>query len=332
VTRLGRAALMAAMALATSGLMASGQGRAGAEKPEVLPGIWVFSGGAGAGTSSSLAFGDDAWQEMVLWAGGPGADICTAGTTSPRPGPVDVPESAEGRVVTWRVAFRRQAFDGFTATLDVRWSRQVRAGANIEPGSDFEGAFTWRASEGDSRVLDLVRQVPAARPACDAQSITLEYKAIGPEELREASLGYDLWLVQRLPTGGTDSRRLQASGRQADSVRFAFPAVALDGSTSGAEPGNTDPKKTVEVSVEGRIRGRVRRDGRLDISVDAGRAVGPREGLRSGSSGRTHLTVMPGETIELEPPPLSGTGPDGSYAELVKDAPTTIRVRARRLW
>lgn len=326
MTPLLRAALIAATVLATSGLMASGESRAAAERPDVLPGIWVFTGGSGGGTSSSVALADDVWQETILWAGGPGADICTAGTTAPRPGPVEVPEWAQGRVVTWRVAFRRQAFDGFTATLDVRWSRQVRAGANVEPGSDFEGAFTWRASEGDSRVLDLVRQVPPARPECDAQSITLEYKAIGPDELREASIAYDVWLVQRLPSGETHSRRLQASGRQDDSVRFAFPAVALDGPTASVGP------ETLEVSVEGRIRGRVRRDGRVDIAVDAGRLVGRREGVRNGSSGRTHLTVMPGETIELEPPPLSGNGPDGPYAALVKDAPTTIRMRARRLW
>jgi len=323
-----RAAVIAATLLATSGLTASGQQAATAAGPDVLPGLWVFSGGAGGGTSSSIALSDDAWQEMVVWAGGPAGDICIAGSMSPGPAPAQLPDWAERPVVTWRVAFRRQAFDGFTATLEVRWSRTVQADAKVEPGSHFTGGFTWRASEGDSRVLDFVRQSPAGQPGCDTQSITLEYRAIGPEELHDASIAYDLWLVQRLPSGEAQSRRLQTSGRQDDSVRFAFPAVAID----AAEPDGQIGRRPLVVSVEGRIRGRVRRDGRVDIAVDAGRTVGRREGLMGGSSGRSHLTVTAGETVELEPPPLSGNGPDGSYAELVKDAPTSIRVRVRRLW
>lgn len=113
-------------------------------------------------------------------------------------------------------------------------------------------------------------------------------------------------------------------------MRFAFPAVGIDA------PGIRNPLggRTLEVSVQGQIRGRVRRDGRLDIAVDAGRIVGAHGlGPHLGSSGRTHLTVAPGETVELEPPPISSGGGTGAqFAEALRDARTAIRVRGRRLW
>ena len=78
--------------------------------------------------------------------------------------------------------------------------------------------------------------------------------------------------------------------------------------------------------------GRLRPDGRIELAVDAGRIVG-RDGtsLSSGSFGRTRLIVSPGETVELQPPPLPGSG-DGAYEQVLRDSRTAIRVRATRLW
>jgi hypothetical protein len=333
MTRRARVAGVAAAVVAATTFLASGQAGSTAAPPEIQPAIWIFSGGSGGGTSNSLALGDGTWQETLVWAGGSSPDLCTAGTMSPQPGPTApaLPPWAGRPLVTWRLAFRLQAFDGQTATIEVRWRRDVEEGASLQPAVGYDGTFTWRASEGDSRVLDLVRQVPAARPGCDSQAITLEYKAIGPDELREAAIAYDLWLVQRLPSGDTHTRRLQATGRQDDAVLFGFPAVAIDA------PGGvgTPVGATLDVTVQGQIRGRVRRDGRLDIAVDAGRLVMARGlGPGLGASGRTHLTVVPGETVELEPPPMSVTGSSSGahYAAALQDARTAIRVRARRLW
>jgi hypothetical protein len=330
VTGRARVGAVAATVVGTT-LIAAGQGRSPVAPAEVVPVVWIFSGGSGTGTSNSLALGDGAWQETLIWSGSDDRDLCTAGTMSPHPGPLFLPPWAGRPIVTWRLAFRLQAFDRQTATIEVRWRRDVEEGANLQPGEDHDGAFTWRAAEGDSRVLDLVRQTPAARPGCDSQAISLEYKAIGPDELREASIAYDLWLVQRLPSGDAHTRRLQAAGRQDDAVRFAFPAVAIDAPGVGPRPGGT----TLDVSVQGQVRGRVRRDGRLDIAVDAGRLVMARGlGPGLGASGRTHLTVAPGETVELEPPPMSVTASStgSQYAAALEDARTAIRVRARRLW
>jgi hypothetical protein len=230
-------------------------------------------------------------------------------------------------VVTWRVAVRRLAFDGATATIEVRWSRDVERD-DIQPASDFEGTFTWRPMEGEERVLDLVRQAAPAQARCDTQTVTLRYRPDGPEELSDAAIGYDIWLVQELPSGERRTRHLQTAARQADVVRFAFPPVGVDAPRLTDPPGPT----ILDVSVNGQIRGRVRRDGRVDLAVDAGRLVMPRNrGLGTGNSGRTRLTVAAGETVELQPPPLFGNT-DGSFADALRNARTAIRVRARRLW
>ena len=53
--------------------------------------------------------------------------------------------------------------------------------------------------------------------------------------------------------------------------------------------------------------------------------------LMSGNSGRTQLTVAENETVEFQPPPIQGDN-DGPFADVLRAAPTAIRVRARRLW
>ena len=317
------AALMAASAL--------GSARQAAPPPapsEAMPGVWMYASGSyGGGTTSSIALGDDRWYEAVFFAGDTGdGNICMSGGTGPQPGTAMVPPDARP-MVTWRVAVRRQAFDGAAATIEVRWSRRV-FGDRLQPGSDLDGTFTWRAAEGDTRVLDFVRQVPAAVAGCETNGITLSYRKVGPEELREAALGYDIWLVQDLPSGERRTRFVQSAANQGDTVQFAFPTVGVEA------PAMKNPRgpAIVDLTVQGRIQGHVRRDGRLDLAVSAGRVVGWRgQGLFNGNAGTTRLTVAPEETVELEPPPVQGDN-DGIYAEALKNARTSIRVRARRLW
>jgi hypothetical protein len=293
-----------------------------------MPGVWMhLSGSYGGGVTTSISLADDRWYEALLYAGDTAdGTICMGGGTGPQPWTA-APVSGSRPMVTWRVAVRRVAFDGGIGTIEVRWSRRV-LGAGLQPGGDLDETFTWRAGEGDRRVLDLVRQVPAAMPGCETNGVTLSYRNVGPDELREAALGYDIWLVQQLPSGERRTRFVQSAANQGDTVRFAFPTVGVDA------PGKHNPRgpAVLDLTVQGWIQGHVRRDGRLDLAVSAGRVVGWRgQGLFNGNAGTTRLTVAPEETVELEPPPLQGDT-DGIYADALKDARTAIRVRARRLW
>jgi hypothetical protein len=129
--------------------------------------------------------------------------------------------------------------------------------------------------------------------------------------------------------GGTVTHHMRTTGQQGEHVPFFFPKIAID------VPSLQNPSgpAIVDLGVRGHIRGRIRRDGRVDISVEAGRNVGLRGlGLGSVTIGRSRLTVAPGETVEFEPVPMQGGWQTVRYAELFRDAPTAIRVRATRLW
>jgi hypothetical protein len=232
-------------------------------------------------------------------------------------------------IVVWRVAGHLQSFEGGTATIEIRWRREV-IGAGIEPASDFAETFVWRADEGAAQVLDFVRSTAAATPACGPRTLDMRLSLSGPETLREAAIAYDIWLLQPTPAGERRVEKLSTSGEQGSTASFAFPTLKLD----EARPKPGAAPLSLSLRVEGRISGRVRPDGRIDLAVDAGRMVGPwGRGLSSGSMGRTRLIVASGETVELEPPPLYGGGNvNGAYDTIFRDAPTAIRVRAKRLW
>ena len=54
--------------------------------------------------------------------------------------------------------------------------------------------------------------------------------------------------------------------------------------------------------------------------------------MGSGVGGRTHLSVAPGETVEFEPVQIPGGWGGLHYAEIFRQAPTAIRIRASRAW
>ena len=226
-------------------------------------------------------------------------------------------------MVVWRIAGRLQAFDGAAATIELKWRRDVDA-MGVEPSADFEQTLIWNAQEGSTRVLDLVRQ---AGSTCDAEVLEMRYILSGPDDLAQAAIGYDVWLVQPLPAGGRQVLRLSPSAEQGGSAPFAFPTLTVQ--ERQPKPGASP--MSLSLRVQGSVTGRVRPDGRIDLAVDAGRMVGRMPGLSSGSFGRTRLIVTPGETVELQPPPLNGTD-DGQYEPVLRDARTAIRVRAKRLW
>lgn len=296
--------------------------------PEVNPVVSLYvTGSYGGGSTASIVLGTDAWYETLLYAGDTGDhNLCMGGATGSRVGTAPLP-AGQHPIVTWRIAVRKATFDGAIATVEVRWRREVD-GNDVQPASGAEGAFTWRVSEGSTRVLDFVRQVPAAVEGCDTMGVDMSYRVEGAPELAQSQIAYDVWLLQRLPSGERRTQRFQTSARQGGAASFAFPLVSLE------MPGkNGAPPTSVDLRVTGRVSGRVRRDGRIDLAVDAGRFVGPsgNRGIHQGNSGGKHLTVEPGETVEFTPPPLNGDN-DGEYAPVLSGAPTAIRVRARRLW
>lgn len=290
-----------------------------------VPGVSIsLTGDAGASTSS-MSLRTSGWEELLFFAGDRDqGGLCPGGTSSAS---ASLALQGQRPLVVWRIEARLQSFDGATALIEVRWRREV-PGTGVEPAGDFEQTFVWRAEEGASRVLDLVRAVPPKTPLCDARTLEMRYVVSGPEDLSQAAIGYDVWLLHPSPTGGRGVQHLHASGEQGSAAPFAFPTVTLP------EPVLNPGDKPVSVSmrVEGRVLGRIRPDGRIDLAVDAGRLVGRSgSGLGIGSSGRTRLIVSSGETIELQPPPLHGTN-DGLYERLLGGGRTAIRVRARRLW
>jgi hypothetical protein len=290
-----------------------------------VPGLSISLTGDGGAATSSMSLRTSDWEELWFYTGDRGQNsLCPGGTST-----AQAPSALQGQrpLVAWRIEARLQSFDGTTAMIEVRWRREV-PGTGVEPAGDFEQTFVWRAEEGASRVLDLIREVPARTPFCETRTLDMRYVVSGPEDLAQAAVGYDVWLLHPSPTGGRGVQHLHTSGEQGSTASFAFPTVTL--SSQAAKPGDTP--LAVSMRVEGRVMGRVRPDGRIDLAVDAGRLVGRSgSGLGIGSFGRTRLIVSSGETIELQPPPLYGTN-DGLYERALGGRRTAIRVRAKRLW
>jgi hypothetical protein len=292
----------------------------------VFPGVSISLTGEGGAATSSMVLRTSDWEELLFFAGDTEQGSLCPGGTSTGKRPLAV-MAGQHPLVVWRIEARLASFDGARATIEVRWRREVR-GPGVEPAGAFEQTFMWRAEEGSSRVLDLVREAPARTPFCDTKTLDMRYVLSGPAELAQAGIGYDVWLLQPGTSGDRHVRHLRTSGEQGSTAPFAFPTLTLQGPPpmAGARP------TSMSVRVEGRVMGRLRPDGRIDLAVDAGRIVG-RDGtsLSSGSFGRTRLIVSPGETVELQPPPLPGSG-DGAYEQVLRDSRTAIRVRATRLW
>jgi hypothetical protein len=300
--------------------------------PDVMPNLTIELGSGpnlGGNASGGLLLERDGWNYLTLYAGDTRSrSLCVGGMSVGAKGATSGVPSDHQPLVVWTVWARLVGFDGDAATMDVRWRREPRSD-DLQPAGAYEGQLRWTAAEGVSTVLDLVRQVNPGAPWCESRSITMRFAPFSTPALRHAAIAYDLWLVQRVAQGGTVTHHMRTTGQQGEHVSFFFPEVAID------VPSLRNPSgpAILDMSVRGHIRGRIKRDGRVDISVEAGRAVGLRGlGLFSGTTGRSRLTVAPGETVEFEPVPMQGGWETVRYADVFRETPTAIRVRATRLW
>lgn len=285
---------------------------------------------AGAGTATAhILLQPDRFNEATLFAGDAKTrSLCIGGVNAAAPGATSGVPHDERPLVAWKIEARLVSADGDSAAIDVRW-RRTPLTAELEPSSSHEGLFRWTVREGASAVLDLVRQADPPEARCESRSVKMQFVLAGDFELHGAAIGYDMWLVQRLPSGAIRTHHMHTTGQQGEDVSFFFPQVAID--VPALAGGGGEP--ILDVSVRGRVRGRVRRDGRIDLSVDASRWVQPRGiGLSSGTYGRTRLTVGAEETVEFEPPQHTGGWNTVKYDDVFRDARTAIRVRATRMW
>lgn len=228
----------------------------------------------------------------------------------------------------WRVEARLVEQENDRVTFDLRWSRRVNR-TGLEPADSVTMEERLVMREGDRGVLDLLRSSRPEATACDSVGVTYELTLDGPQHLREAAIGYDLWVLRRSATGDLRSERVQLTTRQGEAAAFFFRPLPLDG------PGAGPAASALDMSVWGKVRGRVRADGRLDLSVDAWTGIGHREGSsRASAGGRTRLTVTPGETVEFEANvPRDRTLPEvGSLGPHLEGRRTAVRITARRLW
>jgi hypothetical protein len=209
-----RDAAIVVLAAATLGGGAHALVSARSESPttELTPHLALEVGGGpvGKGTvAGSLLLEPGAWSEVTLYAGNASTrSLCDSGGVFAIPGAASGVPPDQQPIVTWKVSARLVAFDGETATMDVRWRRDLHGG-DLEPGTAHEGEFRWTTAEGASSVLDLVRQARPPEPRCETRFITMRLVAGGDAALLDAAIGYDVWLVQRLPSGATRTHHME---------------------------------------------------------------------------------------------------------------------------
>jgi hypothetical protein len=290
--------------------------------------VVMRAGFKGNDINMGLGLDRDTWIETTLYAGRretPEAGMCASGGMAAMAGGSAVPSEA-APLVAWTVSARLVDMDGDSATIDIRWKRQVSP--HVEPATAYEGQVRGKLREGTPMVLDTARSLDGRDPACLSAALSAEFRLAGASEFSNAAIVYDAWLVQTQPLGDTRTRHMRTTGRQGEKVPFMFPLVAI------AEPSTTSAGAVAaDLSVAGGIRGRLRADGSIDLSVDASRFVVLRDASQStGSTGRTHLNVRPGETVEFEPAPLEGATAGFPLTTLLADTRTAIRIRAARAW
>jgi hypothetical protein len=150
-----------------------------------------------------------------------------------------------------------------------------------------------------------------------ALGVQLGFRVPG-EEVRDAGLAYDVWLVAAGDTDRSRPIRTTTSASQHDPARFVFPPIELD---SG-----------VTFQASGAVTGRATQDGRIDLSVDTWHGcLGERGSV--GGGGRTRIAVTPGETVELRLPRRQrSTAPRVRAVQEACEPPFALRVTARRAW
>jgi len=205
------------------------------------------------------------------------------------------------------------ASDGEQATVDVRWERRVpRPGLLLEGDLVQERRLVLR--DRGRGILDVVRRSGNAPGVWDSFAIGVELRFASPDDVEDAGLGYDLWLIDR--ASGDAVGRARTQGRQGADATYAFASQKLTGAAGD-----------VRVTVPGTVTGRARTDGSIDLTFDTQQVVARRGGTRS-DGGRKRMPVRAGETIEFEMP-------EALKALLPADLQQhdyALRVTTERLW
>lgn len=209
--------------------------------------------------------------------------------------------------VSWRFEGRLLSIEGDTATIDLRWARDV-ALPDLSPGDSIEHRAILTLREDEALPIDLVRVLPDAGFECGHYVVELGFDFVEPPEVADARLDYDLWLVHREPDGQQVTERVRRSGDQGTEVEYRFAPLwhGTDGTLLDAEQ-----DEAFRTTISGGLKGRARPDGLIDVRVEAERWIsaeldsGTRGSVGQGS-GVKYLSVHPGETIEIALPPVAG--------------------------
>lgn len=312
------------------GIAAQQDAGAWAEPVAARPGLILRMTGSGPQAASGghlaggMAIADGEYEGLSLVPNVEEHDLCVNSMTFA----VGRGDFENAAAAAWRVEARLVEQLDDRVTFDLRWSRRVNR-TDLEPADSVTMEERLVMREGDRGVLDLLRSSRPEATACDSFGVTYELTLDGPQHLREAAIGYDLWMLRRSATGALRSERVQLTTRQGEEAAFFFPPAPL-GAGQGA-----GPAAALDMSVWGKVRGRVRGDGRLDLSVDAWTGIGHRRGSsRASAGGRTRLTMTPGETVEFEANvPRDSTLPElGDLGSVLAGQSTAVRITTRRLW
>jgi hypothetical protein len=213
----------------------------------------------------------------------------------------------------WRVQATPVSSDGEQATVDVRWERRVP-----QPGLLLEGDLVQERRlvlrDRGRGILDVVRRSGNAPAVCDSFAIGVELRFSSLDDVEDAGLGYDLWLIDRASGDAVGRARTQA--RQGADATYAFASQKL-----------TSAAGDVSVTISGTVTGRARNDGSIDLTFDTQQGVARRGGTRS-DGGRKRMPVRAGETIEFEmPKALKALLPED-----LRQHDYALRVTTERLW
>jgi hypothetical protein len=318
----------AAVLVMTGGIGVAQEQRRGWDPPLETRAVLTVRDSIGrhGGASVSIVLSDREYESLVVTPGFRGdGDLCVSSVSS------GFDRSAlERAAVGWQVEGRLVELRAGEATIDLRWTRRINRRDIVAAGP-----VTWEKRlvmrEGDRRILDLVRTTRQPSPECDTFGLTYEIEFRGPDQLADAAIAYDLWLVQQDADGELVTDRYQVTAKQGQQVDYFFRPVpyTADGRRSAADAA------AILMDVAGTLSGRVRRDGNIDLTVDGSRAFTNVPATAAvSSSGRTMLTVRPGETIEVDTdlPLARQLSNVGDLNQVFGNHRTAVRITAKRLW
>jgi hypothetical protein len=216
----------------------------------------------------------------------------------------------------WKVEAAPVSVHGEEATVDIRWSRRVpRAGVLLEDSLERTQRLTLR--DGARGILDAVHAAGDAPGVCESFGLAVELRFRSPEDVDDAGLAFDLWLIDRGSPRSIAPARVRTQARQGADANFGFPPMKL-----------TSAAGDVTLAVGGVVTGRARKNGSIDLTFDTEQSAGDARGWRSDGGGRKRLVVRPDETIEFQlPETLKAKLPPD-----LRDHDFALRVTTERLW